>query len=116
MPAFKVIKTSDVQKITETGHVPDQTADIGCPFIHACELNMVSSIISRFFEHEPHTTIELDIEQAIREGFIVKFESNRLNGPEYWHFYRPQDNQTKLLTKECIKSIWSHDETPVLTR
>ena len=116
MPAFKVIRSSDVEQITQTGFVPGQPADEGCPFIHACQLDMVSSIISKFYENEPHTTIELDIEEAIMEGFIVKYESNRLNGPMYWHFYRPSSEQTKLLSKTCIKSIWSHDETPVLTR
>ena len=112
MPAFKVIRASDQTKLAQSGFIPDQTADVGCPFIHACELKDVSSIVSRFFSDEPHATLEIDIEDALRQGFTVKYESNRLNGTLYWHFYRPSTNPTQLLSASCVKSICSQDETP----
>lgn len=103
MKVFKVISSENAQKISTTGYIQNEPADIGCKFIHACDAADVSSIVEKFFRHTDVVVCELDLTQISMEGFCTIKESNRPNGVEYWHFYRPDSEPEKLLSSKCIK-------------
>lgn len=102
MPAYKVIPRAQVEIMHSTGFIPDQPADIGCEFIHSCELEDVQAIIDRFYSGIECVSIKLDIEQIAREGFTVKFEPNKPYGNKYWHYYRGETVSSQLLSTRCI--------------
>lgn len=102
---WKVMPIADHVESKKFGFIPNQPADIDCPFIHACDYGTIPDIIKKFYsDHEGEVkAYELNIEQAAREGFTIKYESNRPGGVVYWHLYRPEDEPNKLLSNKCLE-------------
>jgi uncharacterized protein (DUF952 family) len=85
---YKVIRHEHTRDIVNNGYIPDQSADINCGFIHACDLETVPVIIDKFFKDEYFAVLKLRKNILEKHGFKVVWESNRPGGQHYWHIYR----------------------------
>lgn len=104
--AWKILEINKtVAAISGETYIPDQVADRDCPFIHSCDYESIRPTIEKFFAGEQVRVVKLNIEQAAREGFTVKYEANKPGGTKYWHFYRPAEDPTRLLSTKCILEL-----------
>lgn len=97
---FKVMSAEDYLKARETGFIPDQPADINCSFIHACAEKQIPEILKKFYPQKSSVSVLINKKLAEEAGFKVVYEQNRPGGDFYWHFYRPENEPTKLLSLE----------------
>jgi hypothetical protein len=103
MCAYKVIDRKEAVILNESGFIPNQLADVNCRFIHSCDFDTIEDIQKRFFKNTPVAVFKINLEIVAREGFAIKYESNKPGGVKYWHFYRPENEPHKLLSINCIE-------------
>lgn len=101
--AWKVILKDHNEQLLKEGIIAEQNADKNCAFIHACDFETIPSIAERFYKGQEIIVLRIDLEQAAREGFTIKYEVNKNGETKYWHFYRPEEEPQKLLTAKCAK-------------
>lgn len=93
---WKVMTIEDHKIAASTGFIPEQPADRGSKYIHACSHHLIYRIRERYYVGRQSVAVRIDWQKALAAGFHMVYEPSS-HGIYYWHFYRPTDNLTALL-------------------